>query len=1341
MTCKHHFSLIVLFLTVSVWPSWAIQDFRFFHVKSESGLMQGQITCIMQDSRGLVWMGTRNGCCRFNGYTAEVFTRQLNNPNSLPDNFTRCILQDKDGAIWIGTDKGVCLYREEQNDFEPFTGISGQVSSLAQTADGNVYCASGTLYRIDRRQKTCVPVVMAGTGDTIKGAQVLAVDAGNRLWVGGKRGLIGYDVGFRSRKTFNLGRDDGDNYVISLYAGPGHLLYAGKNKGGLHICNTVTGTDTHITTAHGLGSGVVRALSIDRDNRVWAGTERGLSVITPDLHVITLRQDFSDPYSLSDNSIYSILRDREDNMWVGTYFGGASIFLSSQQQTRYTSPGSRQGQLKGKAVRQMLQEGQDIWIATEDGGLNRLSLTTGSIERITVPGLTADNIHSLCLDTMRHVLWIGSFMGGLFSYDTATGRTRHFSHRNSGLPDDNVFTMYQDSLGDLWIGTTSGLCVMRHAREDIVPILSGALQGSPFVFCLTGDGHDGLWIGTRYNGLVYLDTRTLNTVRQPSGNADGQLHDDFISTLLHDSSGRLWVGTNNSGLFLLDRNTGRFRSLKADSLAEANCIYALVEDASRNVWVTADQSVYRITPDGSPAMLTLHPDIPICHFNYNAALHTADRQLLFGSVNGLIQLSSDKVFSQVSFPEVQLLDIVHEGNEHIHIDRQKQVVLTSGQGKNFEIAYAAINPARTSGMVYQVKLEGADHHWQYVGSQQKIRFSHLPSGRYTFKVRATSLPGTWSNANISTITIVIRPPFYATPWAFLLYAAAIALAVWWAVSYYRRRLRERQRNFEMQLEKEKLRKLNQMKQDFFTEISHEFKTPLSLIIAPVKQMLERSRTSKDNRQNLEMILKGTNTLSTLVQQIVEVNDLKEHTPDLKMTKANVLQFISDVAGRFCPLARQKGCIYNMEVEDWEEDVTFSPVVVERIVNNLLSNAFKFTPADGTVELDASISGHQQDQGRWLLITVSDTGCGIAEADQEHIFEKFYQATHGGQKAAGWGVGLSMVKKMVLAHHGTIQVQSAPGRGSVFTVRLNVTNGLFPIEETGNLSTWQEKVLLGGAISVDTAMAPQGEEETDEERPEIFIIEDNADMLAFLHTLFSAHYRVRGLPDAPQALALMQSGQLPDLVLSDVMMPGMSGTQLCKAVKSHLLTAHIPVVLLTAKTSEESIREGYELGADQYISKPFDPKALLLQIHNILKTKQNSRRRFKESSNMDISTMATNSYDRKLLNDIRKCVEANLDNSEFCVNDLALAVGVSRTKLHLKLKSLVNMSMGEYIKEMRMRKAKQMLADGESILDTACATGFSDAKYFGKCFKKYTGMLISEYKQSVQQGGQEEDSTE
>lgn len=1294
--------------------SVAAQGMRFSHISSDDGLSQSHITCILEDRHGLIWFGTRNGLCRYNGFSFQTYTHRIEDPCSLPDNFVRYLLEDSQGKIWIGTDKGLCTYNDANNTFEPYKGISSTISSIAETKRGDIYCASAILYKVDRESRTISPMHYNGSSMLVDGVNMIHTDEKDNLWVAGKKGLYVLNGKMQITNEIKVDAFDDKKEVLSFYRDKKKNLWIGKNGGGLIRQDGISGKQELIRQEGGINENMVRVITEDHQGRIWAGTERGLIIVDVKGVVSFVHQNQSNRFSLNDNVVYSIICDRKGNVWVGTYFGGLNLYSITSETIQYYEAGTANTQLKGKAVRQMVEHNGFLWIATEDGGLNQLNLATNEIKQIKLPIVTS-NVHSLQVDNKGN-LWIGTFMGGLLHYNPESGVSEIFTSSNSRLKSDLVLPLYLDKDGDLWIGTSRGLCYINSETGEIEQMESEILHDS-FVYSLTGDEKGNIWIGSRYKGLICYEKQT-GKITQYSENADeGYLSDNYISSLMYDSKGHLWVGTNNGGLYQFDKDKQRFESFLLSKKLDENCIYGITEDKNGRIWVIAGRHIYYQHQDseGFVQMYGVN-DLPINHFNYNSAYTSSDGKLYFGTVNGLVSLYPTEN-SEVVYPDVQLIGLTDAKGVVHYVDFYSSVSLESGESSTIGIEFAAIDPSHSTSVVYSYKMEGVDNQWQVITKLQRINYSNLPPGHYRFCVMASSSRNQWDEKNMRIVEITIQPPLYSTWWAYMIYSIVIAAVTFLAIYYYRKRQREKREAFENKVERDKLERLNDMKQKFFTDISHEIKTPLSLIIAPARQMLEsQADISAKMKDNLCTILRGSETLRLLVQELVDVNKLNKGQYELTMSKQNPLSMISELAHRYVPLAENKGINFHIEIENWGEEATFSVMAVEKILNNLISNAFKFTPKQGVVELSASLMNRVAMEGRWLQIIVSDTGCGMTEDEREKIFQKFYQADSNGTKTQGWGVGLSVVKQLVESHNGIITVESQYGKGSVFTVILEVTNLRVPVTDgqKQHLSI-EESLFVSDELEVNNSHTNT-----------IMVVEDNDDMRHYLRALLSDEYNVVTAVDGIKALEMLNNNMLPDIIISDVMMPDMDGIELCGQIKSNMYMAHIPIILLTAKTGATNAMKGYELGANIYMEKPFSSSMLLMQLKNLLKIKDDNRKEFRKSETADINILATNRYDRQLLEDVQRVVEKNIGNSDFCVNDIINEVGVSRTKLHVKLKSLINMSIGDYIKEVRLRKSKELLLDGYSISDTAYASGFSDPNYFTKCFKKSFGILPRDF---------------
>jgi ligand-binding sensor domain-containing protein/signal transduction histidine kinase/DNA-binding response OmpR family regulator len=1321
-------------------------DLRFVHITNDNGLAQNHVTCIMEDHKGFMWFGTRNGLCKYNGYEIQTYLHNINDNNSLSHNFIRSLFQDKKNRIWVGTDKGVCRYIPDRDQFIQYNQPSIQVTSFAQNKDSILFCSAGLLYSYSEKTDKFFPVETGDNHSTINGTTALIVDKSNILWVGGINGLTGYNSNFtksldvnnlvtNQKKSFN-------DFINALYIDSENKIWIGKNGNGVVSFNPVYQKIDFYQNETSIQNAVVRAICQDSEGRMWFGTENGIFVMNNNNSFESIRQNYNKRFGLNDNAIYSIIRDHNNNMWVGTYFGGVNVHYHDFEQFRYYDVGYDANELKGKAIRQIIQEDNDLmWIATEDGGLNRFNRKTGIFTQVKNKNIHSNNIHSLQIDKDKN-LWIGTFWGGLSRYNLKTGKIESFNTGNSNLPANNVFTMYVDKNNVVWIGTSSGLCYYDKIKNCIVRD-SHSILSSGFIYFITEDRYQNLWIGLRTGGLVRYNKKQNVISHWGANSGKNSLADNFISSILEDSDGHIWIGTNNGGLYLYNDKEDNFQSFLLKNVIPEQCIYGLVEDNDKNLWITTNKGLFCYNRKNSNvAKYTTEEGLPTNQFNYASTFKDNQGNIFLGTVQGMVSFNPRLVNKRSEFPKIVFTNLVI-GNTAVlpqifnsplqrELDNTDKIILNHKQAQFFGIEYAGISLGHSQNIIYAIKMEGLNPDWQIVNNQRKIFFSYLPAGKYTFKVKASSSKNIWDDSNIRTLEIVIKPPFYFSIFAIIIYfilGISIAFGVFKFLSL---RLKEKNELRMNELEKEKLEKMNELKRNFFTNISHEFITPLTLIMSPVQKMISDPNIPKIAKDNLELVLNNSHTLMNLIKELIDFNRVEAEQVQIKVQKGNPLNFITEICYRFQVIMLEKELNFSFDIVNLEEEMWFDVSAVEKIVNNLLSNAFKFTSKGGNVKLFSSII-EDEEGSLFLKIVVSDSGIGISQQDQDKIFSAYYQVEQDdslNKPKSGWGIGLSLVKGLTELHKGNVSIQSEKGKGSTFTVLLNVSANAFPIKNRLDIPADQdyfENYIYTSGISEEQKLSISQKEirKIEKQKASILIVEDNAEMRKFLYDLFSEEFEVSMAQNASETIELMKEN-LPDILISDIMMPGMSGTELCYQIKTNLMTSHIPVVLLTAKTGIENTIKGYEFGADVYIEKPFNPTSLLLQIHNLIKTRDNNRKLFKESIITNVGVIANNKYDEKLLNDIKRVVEENIANEEFSVSDVTKLVGISRTMLHVKLKSMLDMSIGDYIRTIRIEKAKELLLKGDTIADTAYETGFSDPNYFSKCFKKQTGKTPSEF---------------
>lgn len=1312
-------------------------NYRFSHLTSAQGLPHQQVEALAQDLKGYVWIGTRNGLVKYDGYETKVYYHDAANPHSLSHNYVHALLVDRRGRLWICTETGVCRYRPGADDFECYTQQPGLFLSIAQTSRGRVFFGGDMLCSYDETGEELVRHPLPARSHI----NYMAVDKADNLYLSTNNAIVSYDAAMTRLTTLNLAWY-GDcvtssNAIMPVFCDHRGRLWIGRNGMGVVCVDLRTGQQRN-WSARDLSNGIVRTITEDASHRIWLGTEKGVTVISPGGGREILQHRFQDENGLSDNAVYAILCDRRQNVWIGSYFGGVDILLHDNGQFRHLAPGPAAENIKARVARMMVETRPGVfWIATEDGGIN---IYDQSANRFTVfsgiPEL-GTNVHSLYYDRRSGEMWIGTRFNGLFRYNMQTGSSKRYL-RSHGLPSEAVFYIARQRSGRLWFATMQGLRYYDPGTDTFRPTGNAALDRT-FVYTLCVDRADNLWAGTTNYGIFRLSAHGRGVENWRVGTKPG-LKDNYIISLYEDSRGTLWIGSNNNGLQFVDHRGGQVKSPGGERLLSQCTVCSTVEDGLGHLWVSTSLGLFDYDLRTKAVVrYSVKNGLPVNQFNFSSSLVTQGGQLLFGSINGIVAFNPRTIRKEWGPFTVHLKELVINNQPvtaltpgsplKTEIDYDKTITLSYDQARSFSIAYGVVMPASTDPVEYQVLLEGIDKDWRSVGDERRFNGYNLQPGTYVLHVRANNSNEGWDRCPVKTLTIIVRPPFYRSMWAWMLYLLLAVGLAWLAYHLFSVRLKERNAVKMANMEKEKVEEIDRMKSSFFTTVSHELKTPLSLIVAPLRSIARRE-LSTDSQKHLDTAIRNTRKMEELINELVTFNKIETANLPFYVQRGNAVEFVELAVEQFRDFAADKQITLTAECENNGEEVWFSPSYVERIVNNLLTNALKFTPRGGAVRVLASILTLPGDPSAYLQLVVSDTGIGIAKDELANIFERYYQTKRGyNVDNGGWGIGLSLVKRLVEIHHGTVSVESEVGQGTAFTVRLNVSADVFDakcrITDDKALVAVSQYSFSHRDVRSTEASGTGGQGPQEKHPVSILIVDDNPDMLQFLADYFSSQYNVLTAADGAAALQITAGGQV-ELVVSDVMMPGMDGTELCRRLKQDVHTSHIPVILLTAKSEQADVLAGYESGAEAYVSKPFDPQILELQIKNILQLRASRQQEIANGHEGDIDAAQLSELDKKFLHQINALIDANIGNSDFSIAEMTAGMGISRTLLHTKMKNLMGISAGDYLRKRRMDRACKLLKEGYNVSETAYKTGFADPNYFSKVFRKQTGKSPTEF---------------
>lgn len=1306
--------------------------YRFFHPANLLGLPHQQVEALAQDGKGNIWIGTRNGLVRFDGYVTRCYYNE-GTDNSLAHNFVRKLFVDSKQQLWICTQRGISQYRPASDDFKNYDLSGCYIQSIAESGHGKLFCAGDRLFVYDEQKDSFDALPSVGEGFILS----LAVDKKDNLYVGTNSSIYTYDATLTkiSRLAPQYYSDfiTGFDGIMPMLVDHEGRLWIGRNGKGVMAID-LSNWHSEIFDAGKLSDGTVRTICEDRKNRIWLGTEGGLTVIRPDGGIDIIRQNFNNDKLLSDNAIYTVLCDRDNNIWVGSYFGGVDVMRGDHPFTWY-EPGYTPINIKGKVARMMAEvDNGDIWIATEDGGLNiynRRTETFSQFDRIPNMG---NNIHSLYYDRNASDMWIGTFRHGLFKYNLSSGAVKRYE-LIPGSTDNSIFGFARQSNGCLWIATTQGLRYYDAVHDTFGKTGNDRLDNY-FVYTLAVDSRDNVWVGTLRDGLFCIDGHNGKVTNYCVQN--GGLRDNYVTCIYPASDGKIWIGTNNNGIQLFEPKTGTAENLNDEPILKTCTVCSISDDGNGHIWIGTSQGLFLYIPKTDRVVrFTTENGLPVNQMNFSSTLMASDGRMYVGTVNGLVSFNPSQIKSDTGSFDVHLKSLLINGEEvnsstkdsplKDELDKTSVLKLSYSQARSFSIEYGVIMPGNATTVNYQVWVEGIDKSWHNVGMERRFVGYKLPPGTYTIHVRANNSNEGWDKCPEKTITVVVAAPFYRTVWAYMFYVLVMALMVYYLLRSYKQRLQEKNKMKMAIMEKEKIEEIDRAKSDFFTTVSHELKTPLSLIVAPLKS-IQRDNMTEACRKHLETAIQNTQKMEQLIGELVTLNKVESDNFPFYIQKGNPLEFMDRIAMSFRDTASGRQLIFRVVLEDNGEDVWFSPSYLEKIVNNLLSNAFKFTSEGGTVTVKSSITT-RSDNHTYLYLDVTDTGIGIAREEQEKIFGRFYQTKRGySANNHGWGIGLALVKRLVDIHKGTIEVESEIGHGTTFRVWLNVDMNAFDKDNIIN----EDKVIvpLKDYNFTPTMTDMQGHDDeagsvSDNEKLSILIVEDNRDLLMFLKDYFAQRYNVFTAENGVQALAITDTESI-QLVISDVMMPEMDGVELCRRLKEDVATSHIPVVLLTAKNEQEDVVTGYKSGAEAYVSKPFDPQVLDLQVNNIIQLVKIRQQEIVDADTEDMESTSLGPLDKEFMQQVNELIDRHIDDSDFSIADITKELAISRSLLHTKMKNLVNMSMGEYIRRKRLNLACRLLKDGYNVSETAYRSGFADPNYFSKAFKKQIGKSPTEF---------------
>ncbi len=1371
-------SVFIIFL-LQVFISYGISPdkLRFKYLTEENGLTNSYIYSIDQDRNGFIWIGTENGLYRYDGYRFKHYLNFPGDTTSINSNVVFKLYTDTHYNIWVGTFMGIMRYNEENDSFYDFNfptnyrnGLPVPIKGITENTDSTVIVSTDLGIVLIDPVNYNTRFIRSGSSEcNYIGNNITTyyVDRQGNHWIATEAGITKIDAITSKIKYYRLNeyalKKFSTTYIHDIYQDSQSNIWIATREEGVFMksgSSEIFRQYYYIENdKNSLGSNETYEIYEDKEEQIWISTNGGglnlYNRFTKDF--IRIKHAASEKNSLLNNNVRTIFEDFQGNLWIASFQAGVNIYINHPQLFRYYDISTDQPiDYQSSTVCSICQyDDTKLWIGTDGGGLKLLDRNKGTLKTFlpekNVSGSFPDKVVMTIYKDRYNDYWFGTYQGGLVKYDK---KSRNFySYQNNpsnpySIGSNFVTSIIEDQRGNFWVGTNGGGLNLydRNTKEFRAflynPDDTNSLVDN-FINDIIEDHQGNLWIGTFW-GLSRYDIQKFRFFNYHSEKTKSySLSHNTVFCLYKDSKDRLWIGTRN-GLNLYNYEEDRFYYFSLEGLSGCS-IYGILEDDQNNLWISSNRGLTKFNPETQQILNFSESDgLQGNEFFRNSCYRGTHGELFFGGINGFNAFFPEKVKQREFIPNVVITnfrifdEVVPVGkldDGRIILDRsisKTSAILLRYSDKVFSFEVAALDFITHENMVYAYKMDGFDEGWNYTNAEYPvITYTNLSAGDYTLLIKAANRNIVDQINQYTQLRIKITPPFWKSWWAYLLYVFALLILSYYFWRLTLQRIKEREQVRLEIIKREKAEELNQAKLRFFTNISHEFRTPLTLILGPLEQLLRKGVEIQPFQKQLNIMLKNARRMLRLINQLLDFRKIEGGKMRLKAEYTDIVKFIHDIIHSFEEYAIEKQINFKLLTPVDSYMLWFDPDKMDKILFNLLSNAFKFTSQKDsiTIEIKTGVksSESQPEINEYLQITVRDTGKGIPEKELPYLFERFYQAGNTSSLFQGSGLGLSLTKNLIEIHQGKIAVDTSP-RGTSFII-------LLPVGDA-HLSDEQKVIPESPGVnkyihhSPETA-AIQSELKKDKpiqylhNKPTVLLVEDNLDLRQYIEEEFRDYYNFYSASDGVEGYE-MAVEILPDLIISDIMMPAMNGFEFCQKIKQNMVTSHIPVILLTAKTSMESQIKGFESGADSYIPKPFNIEQLIATTNSLIENRNRLREKFnieKVLSDLPVK----NTADDKFIQKVNDTVNNNISEVEFGVLELSKELGISRVHLHRKLKSIANVSPNEFIKNIRLQKSRELLLQLEFTISEVCyKVGFNSPAYFSSCFKSYYQMSPSEF---------------
>lgn len=1320
------------------------------HISVKEGLSNNYITDVTQDGQGFIWIATESGLNRFDGKNITVFNKSI---SEIVSNELNTLLYDhKENNLWIGSQRdGISILNLSTHKFTNLTSrdvlSTNDVTHLSHAADGGIWIThyhAGIEY-LDRKTNKIVHLINCTKN------------------------------GNNTQNWYSA--DDGKGN-----------LYVGHANDGLSIIDiksrTIQKNITHNPlNQNSLPSNTVRTIYIDSRNNVWIGTSNGLALFNPQTEeCINFRHDPSNPKSIAANYVHTIREMRDGTLWISTDMEGVSILnlnnitLLDPKNIKFKNLSNKKGnkELSSPNVRDIFQDSFDnIWIGHHGRGLDLIGNKQPLFSTITT---TKDRqntnidkpILALYIDENQN-LWAGSESEILkYNWDRLLGTIDITNFLNNTNTNTYITCVKKDRNETVWFGTSNGeIFQINPENEKITPVTID--KTADYIYCLHENNDGTMWVGTlkgvfSYKNNEFIENTTLNQ----------QLIDKTVFSIIKDNEERLWIGTFGKGIFIFDSNNKLIDNKVKENGFCSNAINHLFKDSRGGIWAATRNGVAhfhdgtnftvydeknglinafaRAVQEDNQGNIWISTNTGISHWdrashhfnNYNHqdgapigdftnGCVSIDKRgnIYFGSVNGLCRVNPMELSNtpQVTAP-VQIIEcrslskqFENESNEVLTTNDDNTIELPFNKN-SLRISFSNPDFAQNEQVEYACLMEGLDNNWYNTQGDNQVTFRNIPPGSYKFKIKSRLKNQQWDEANIASLSFVIKPPIWLSWYAKLIYIIIITTIVIAIFRNYKNRIKLRTTLEWERRDSQSKQELNNERLKFYTNITHELRTPLTLILGPLEDLETDEKLPSEYAGKIKTINSSAKRLLNLINQVLDFRKTETQNKVLSVSKGNLSNLVTEIGTNYKNLIRNKDVSIELDIENSNNDILFDAEIITTILNNLLSNAVKYT-TKGTIKL--SLNTINDDGRPYSEIKVTDTGYGIAESDLPRIFDRYYQAK-GKHQASGSGIGLALVKSLAEIHNAQLSVESTLGEGTTFTLRLSVDD-TYPAMNHNIIATEQ-------AVSTDNNNSTNRENNKIDNQV-ILIIEDDVDIRNYIASSLSKDYKTLTATNGLEGWQLTLQ-HIPNIIVSDVMMPEMDGFELCSKIKEDMRTSHIPVILLTAKDTNTDKEEGYESGADSYLTKPFSAKLLRSRIENLLELRRKladkigliAKGNIIIDDRIEDETLKINKLDTDFLDKLTQIIENNIDIEELDITFIKEKMNMSYSTFYRKVKGLTGITPNEFVRKVRLKNSLKLLkSESYQISEVAYMSGFNDVVYFRKCFKDEYGMAPSDYAKS------------